>query len=297
MLGGLPEVQLSDVREIALLGVLQISNEAAGRRDRRGPILHAETVEGPHPELRAQGVARPRHIETPRLGSSDRNLTEIGQARFGVEVGWHDDFARLQDGDLVEDALAAGRAAELGSVELSSREVQQRDTEDRRFTVAARRLGGSRHQRHQKGRLTCIQMRGVDERARGDDAYDFTTHEPLGLLRILNLIADRDPKPLVHEPSDVTVRRVKRHAAHRNPDAVPVLGTRRQGQFERARCRQGVLVEHLVEIAHAKEEQSVGVLLLGVQVLTHRGRNARTRCAGRQGASRRLRARGVEGVG
>jgi hypothetical protein len=38
---------------------------------------------------------------------------------------------------------------------------------------------------------------------------------------------------------------------------------------------EGVFVKHLVEVAHPEQDDGIAVLLLGVQVLTHRGRYRR----------------------
>ncbi len=81
-------------------------------------------------------------------------------------------------------------------------------------------------------------------------------------------------KPFLHQPRDVAVGGVKRHAAHRDAAAAGVLRPRGQRQLERARRRQRVLVEHLVEVAHAEEHDRVAVLPLRVEVLTHRRRGA-----------------------
>ena len=98
---------------------------------------------------------------------------------------------------------------------------------------------------------------------------------PFGLARILDLIADRDAEPFLDEPRDVAVDGVKRHAAHRNAAAVGVLRSRGERQLERARRDQGVFVEHLVEVAHPEEQDGVAMLLLRVEVLTHRRRRRR----------------------
>ena len=45
-------------------------------------------------------------------------------------------------------------------------------------------------------------------------------------------------------------------------------------QLQRPRRRQRVLVEHLVEVAHAEEHHGVAVLPLGVEILPHRRRGA-----------------------
>ena len=53
-----------------------------------------------------------------------------------------------------------------------------------------------------------------------------------------------------------------------------ILRARRQRQLEGARRGQRVLVEHLVEVPHAEEDDRVAVLPLGVEVLPHRGSRA-----------------------
>ena len=129
--------------------------------------------------------------------------------------------------------------------------------------------------RHQKRRLARVEIVGVGERARRHDADDFALDDALGLARILDLIADGDAEALLHEARDVAVDRVKRHAAHRDAAAVGVLGSRGERELERARGDEGVLVEHLVEVAHAEEQDRVAMLLLGVQILPHRRRRRR----------------------
>ena len=83
---------------------------------------------------------------------------------------------------------------------------------------------------------------------------------PLAFFRVLDLFTDRDPKPFLDESRNVRVGRVVGHAAHRDRTATAVLRPRRQGQLEGARGDEGILVEHLVEVAHAEEDEGVGVL-------------------------------------
>ena len=46
-------------------------------------------------------------------------------------------------------------------------------------------------------------------------------------------------------------------------------------QLERAGGDQGIFVKHLVEVAHAEEQDGIAVLLLGIQILPHRRRRRR----------------------
>jgi hypothetical protein len=62
---------------------------------------------------------------------------------------------------------------------------------------------------------------------------------------------------------------MKRDAAHRDAVAARILRARGQREIEGARPHERVLIEHLVEVAHAEEDDRVAVLALRVQVLTH----------------------------
>src|SRR5262245_42796094 len=61
---------------------------------------------------------------------------------------------------------------------------------------------------------------------------------------------------------------MERNAAHRNT-ASRILRARGKSQLERARRQQGILVKHLVEIAHPEKENRIAMLLFGVEVLPH----------------------------
>ncbi len=57
-----------------------------------------------------------------------------------------------------------------------------------------------------------------------------------------------------------------RNASHGRLFTSPEITTG-QGDFEFASYDLGVLIEHFVEIAHAKEEKRVGILAFDLQVL------------------------------
>src|SRR4029453_5499682 len=83
---------------------------------------------------------------------------------------------------------------------------------------------------------------------------------------------DRDAEAFLHEPGDIAVGSMEGDAAHRNALTASVLRTGGQCQLEGARRHQRVLIEHFVEIAHAKEHDRIAILTLCVQILAHRGR-------------------------
>jgi hypothetical protein len=169
-------------------------------------------------------------------------------------------------------------AAVFRDAELAGRHVEQRSA-----TYAAVR---SACDRHDEGRLPRVEVGAVRQGAGRDDADDLAADEPLRLPRIFDLFADGDAEALANQPRDVAVGRVVRHAAHGDRAAAGVLRPRRERQLEGARGDERVLVEHLVEIAHAEEHDRVAMLAFRVQILAHgrrRGRDSRGGRVGRDG--------------
>ena len=117
---------------------------------------------------------------------------------------------------------------------------------------------------------SCLEQRVVRDRARRDDAHDLAFDRALGLRRIADLLADRDRLALAHGAREVGVERLHRHARHRNRLAAR-LAARGERDVEQPRRPARVVEEQLVEIAHAVEQQHVGVLRLDAQVLLHNG--------------------------
>ena len=112
----------------------------------------------------------------------------------------------------------------------------------------------------------------VGERdARRDRLDDFAPHDALGRLGIFDLLADRDAKALLHEPSHVVAGRLHRNAGERHARRAAVV-PRRQREPEHARRRFGVVVEHLVKLAHAKKQDRVLVPSLDLAILLHERR-------------------------
>src|SRR5690606_24328474 len=82
---------------------------------------------------------------------------------------------------------------------------------------------------------------------------------------------DRDGLAELDQPREIGLDRLHRHARHRDRRAVR-LPALRQRDVDQLRCALRVVVEELVEIAHAIEEQHVRVLGLDRQVLPHHRR-------------------------
>ena len=70
-----------------------------------------------------------------------------------------------------------------------------------------------------------------------------------------------------NESTNVIFRSVKGNARHRH--TLRALGER---DVEQPMRKHRIAIKHLVEVAHAKEEQAVGVRILEARVLPHRRR-------------------------
>ena len=127
---------------------------------------------------------------------------------------------------------------------------------------------------HERGEVVVAllgEQSRLDQRARRDHAAHDPRDELLALGRLVaDLLGDGDLVAGVDQLGDVAVDRVVGHAGQRH---TLVLADRPRGQDDVADARHdlGVVVEGLVEIAQAEEQDDVGVLLLERQVLAAHG--------------------------
>ena len=127
----------------------------------------------------------------------------------------------------------------------------------------------------------------VQQAVLGQGSRRHQTHDPpfhhgfraafLGLCGVFELFADGDAKPFSDQRQKVVFRRVHRHTAHRDV-LTQMLAAFGQRDVQRLRCCHGIVKKHFVEIAHAIEQQGVGILRLDVQKLRHHRRYAAFAC-------------------
>ena len=91
--------------------------------------------------------------------------------------------------------------------------------------------------------------------------------EPLGLGRVLDLVADGDAVAGVQQLAEMVSSGWWGKPGHR--DGLVPAGQR---QAQHAGGHLGVVVEELVEVAHAEEQQHARVPVLGLPVLLHHRR-------------------------
>ncbi len=251
------------------LRVLQVLHEARSGGHGGGPVAQAEPVE--------RGDAE-QALEHGR-GSSGRERVRVDRGPHGTGRGiapdglvpgerlrMHD-LARCERAQAIGERLPVRRSRLAG---LPDQEVAGRQVGERR----AQPTPGERDRRDPRVVLG-VELRGVGHGARRDDADDLASHEPARGARILDLIADRDAVPGAHETRDVRIELRMREAAHRGDGvgAAPADGQRQLGDAAR---QLGVLEEHLVEIAHAEQQDRVRVVGLERPVLAeHRRQRGR----------------------
>ena len=229
--------------------------------------------------LRQAGIRNRRKAELPAEPLGTGGIIKRGAVRFGHRLQLllqeredgralrclrrEDGFPRLKTGKLVQDVILSP-LRKMRTAEFARRELAEGDAR-----IAAREI-----HRTDVVAAPFLQHRAFRHGARGNDADDVPLHQPLCQCGVFRLLADGDLVALRDEPCNIALGAVIRHAAHGGALLrvlhVPVPGG--QGQVQLPRGDDGVLVEHLVEVAEAEEEQAVPVLFLDLLVLAlHRG--------------------------
>ena len=103
---------------------------------------------------------------------------------------------------------------------------------------------------------------------------DIPFDQALGGGRVLHLLADGYLIALGNQPGHIGLVAVERHAAHGSPLFLAAL-LAGQGQIQFPGSRDGVVIEHLIEIADAIKEDLILMLLFDIQILFHHGRQIR----------------------
>ena len=131
----------------------------------------------------------------------------------------------------------------------------------------ARRI--ARRDGRQEIALARIEQGVVGHGAGRDDPRHLAAHQALGQLGVFDLLADGRPHAGGDQLAQIALQLVVRKAGH--GDGVFALLAAGQGEVQHAGGRLGVVVEHLVEIAHAKQQQRIGTRPFRFLVLLHHG--------------------------
>ena len=126
--------------------------------------------------------------------------------------------------------------------------------------------GGAGHDRCQVVVGGATDQLFLDHGAGRNDPHDLALHDAFSRARVLHLLADRDLEAAAHQALEVGLQGVVGHAGEGHAQ---VLAHRLRGQrdLELLSYQLSVVVEGLVEIAEAEEDDGVGEAALDLQVL------------------------------
>lgn len=180
------------------------------------------------------------------FGDEDLGRANAGESGDGV-VGGHGAGGELAGGDVEPGDAGLGSGPGVG---------------------AAGAAGGGEAGEIVVGLL--VEEVALDDGAGGDDADDLALDEALGGGGVAHLLAEGDLVALRDELREVAIDGVVRDAGERDAEALAHrLGG--EGDVELARAEFGVVVEGLVEVAEAEEDDGVWVAALDVEVLAADG--------------------------
>ena len=180
------------------------------------------------------------------------------QRLMGSVVATHHEFARRPAQQLVAQPLEPVRTLELARPRSPCRRVDDRPAE----TLSLKDDRGQQR----RGLLTDEAL--LVERARGVDAG----HDPLQQLlpgpQFLFLLAQSDLVTRFEHPCQIGLHRVPWNPSHGNR-IVGGFVAAGKGDSEDFGSEDGIVMEHLVEVAHAEEQHRVRVFLLDRMELFH----------------------------
>ncbi len=268
------------MRERALLGRAKVVHDSPGRNRSRMMIFQPHAIQRVHAQLLAKqgkGIvlgegpvfnlgARARDVQLRglffRFANSFLQHALANTLRGGTEpctAASEQDFGGTHAGQLVQRQRPRRGPGELSGAELAGGEIKRRGPHGRSRAVA-----GSRDAREP---LAFARVeRGVDRCPRGEDARDLAADDGLRGLGILHLLAQRDAIALAQQALQVGAGGVVGDPAHGYGFGLVARG---EGELQLARGDQRVLVEELVEVAEAEEQQRVGMRVLGGAILPH----------------------------
>ena len=217
------------------------------------------------------------HGDAPGVGLRVENALQfasqrlaLGNHRFGARRG-QGDIRSLRDDNLArritsEDRVEL-RCRRHAEPKLSCRHVGRGDADVARATSRA----VARPERANEIVARSFQQLVGKRDARRHRLDDFAADDAPCELGIFDLLADRDAVAQLDEAAQIFLERLHRNAGERYVGGATVV-PRRQRQPEDTRRDLGVVVKHLVELAHAKEQQGILVPRLDLAVLLHQRR-------------------------
>jgi len=248
------------VRQRGLLRFLDIPEQRTGRGDRERQRIDAVAGQVARTEEAREFALRRRRVEMPR-----RALAQAGQ-------GGHE----RRPGDIFADqGFGRREACEFRRECFGVGDLAEQEAAGRKVDPCESVVRTPRGDRQQQVVATLFEQRGIRHRAWGDHAHDLALDQALRRSRVADLFADRDRLAELHEPGEISLDGVIRHASHRDRCACrcTALGQR---DVEQACGLARIVVEQLVEVAHAEQHERVRIFRLCGEILAHQWRVLRS---------------------
>ena len=195
-----------EVRDAGGLQLAQVAQQCARRAD-RDRVLGAQAEPLERRTRRTGGGAR----RAARAGSNSQPSRSVRStpsmstpADPSCDAPSEQEFPRREPS---QDRSGIGRG-HRGESQLASREITPGDPEHAlRFGSHSSISGRGRHDRDGTEEVVAdgLQQLVGERRTRRDRLDDLATHDPLGELGVLDLIAERDAEALLDQPADVLV--------------------------------------------------------------------------------------------
>ena len=255
-----------EVRHGLALRLLQVFDRRPDGRDGGVVVAEAEAGGGadvPLPRELFQAVPLGELPAGPADHALDAAAAGLaGGGMFLAVTGFrHEKLRRVEPRQLVEN---------LGLVAAERRDPAGRQLRPRQSDAGGSPPRAAERQRRQVVAAPPVQQGVVGQRPRRHQPRHVALHQSLGLLGVLHLLANRHAVPGGDHPLQVALDAVERHAGHRH-----ALRPLRQRDAQRPRRQHRVVVEQLVEVAHAEEQDVAGVLPLEPGELPHPRREVR----------------------
>ena len=271
-----------DMVQVGLLGLLDVVQQGAGRAQAGLHVVDAEASQVGQTKVLLQGGAGRGRMETGRWPRGETEIVcqgdEQGLVRGQAVLLVHQQFGGRQALQLIKHP---GQTVAFRHPELAGGQVQQA------YAPAglAALDGTPTTDRGQEAVALVVQELRLHGQPRGHHPHYLPLHHPLGLGRVLGLLADRHPVAGPHQSGKIPGRGVMRHPAHGNLLAVVLMAAGGEGDTQHPGGELGVVKKHLVEVAHAIKQDGVLVLGLDLQVLLEHGGELGRLGHGRTGTS------------
>ena len=241
----------------AVLGEFEVIENGPGGRNAAGEVVHAEALEGFGPELLAEFLAVDVLRKDPLVETVGVEFRPERTGKTVLVAALVDDLLGLE----VRDQLVYIAVRSLGHIELARGDVQKSH---------ARRLPAEIDRRDE-----VVLLVGQDVVAQHDARSHQFDHaaldESLHQLGVLQLLADGHtlarPHQLRQVGVDGMVGKSRQFDVRRRS-----VGAARERDAQNAAGLDRVVAEGLVEIAHAEQQNGVGMHRLDGVILLHQGR-------------------------